>query len=83
LTLDPLQTDYRVRAMDVQDGPIEIYSVDSVIATKHSVRRQYVPFTHFQHKGGMLRDAAAERHFHTRLRRAPGGSHDTWLILGG
>jgi type VI secretion system protein ImpG len=83
LTLDPLQTDYRVRAMDVQDGPIEIYSVDSVIATKHSVRRQYVPFTHFQHKGGMLRDAAPERHFHTRLRRAPGGSHDTWLILGG
>ncbi|HEX8587953.1 type VI secretion system baseplate subunit TssF, partial [Pseudomonas sp.] len=83
LSLDPLQTDYRVRSMEGQDSHAEIYSVDSVIAGKRAARHEYVPFTHFQHRGGTLRDDAPERYFHTRLRRAPGGSHDTWLILGG
>ncbi len=83
LALDPLQTDYRVRPMQAQDGHTEIYSVDSVIAGKRAARHEYVPFTHFQHRGGTLRDDAPERYFHTRLRRAPDGSHDTWLILGG
>lgn len=31
----------------------------------------------------MLRDEAPERYFHTRLKRAANGLHDTWLILGG
>jgi type VI secretion system secreted protein VgrG len=83
LALDPLQTDYRVRPMQAQDGHTEIYSVDSVIAAKSSARHVYVPFSSFQHKGGMLRDDAPERYFHTRLKRAPGGLHDLWLILGG
>jgi Uncharacterized protein conserved in bacteria len=42
-----------------------------------------VPFTSFRHKGGMLRDEAPERYFHTRLKRGVNGMHDTWLILGG
>jgi type VI secretion system protein ImpG len=83
LALDPLQTDYRVRPMQAQDGHTEIYSVDSVIAAKSSARHVYVPFSSFQHKGGMLRDDAPERYFNTRLKRAPGGLHDLWLILGG
>jgi type VI secretion system protein ImpG len=83
LALDPLQTDYLLRPMRLQDGHTEIYSVDRVTASKHSVRQDYVPFTSFRHKGGMWRDDAPERYFHTRLKRGGNGLHDTWLILGG
>ena len=83
LTLAPLQTDYLLRPMRLQDGHTEIYSVDQVTSSKNAVRHDYVPFSSFRHKGGMLRDDAPERHFHTRLKRAANGLHDTWLILGG
>ncbi|WP_434610962.1 type VI secretion system baseplate subunit TssF [Pseudomonas sp. R1-7] len=83
LELDPLQTDYLLRPMRLQDGHLEIYSVDEVTASKDDQRLDYVPFTSFRHKGGMLRDEAPERYFHTRLKRAANGLHDTWLILGG
>jgi type VI secretion system protein ImpG len=83
LPLAPLQTDYLLRPMRLQDGHMEIYSVDQVSASKHGERGDYVPFTSFRHKGGMLRDEAPERYFHTRLKRAANGLHDTWLILGG
>jgi type VI secretion system protein ImpG len=83
LTPDPLQSDYLLRPMRLQDGHIEIYSVDQVTASTRSGRKEYVPFTSFRHKGGMLRDDAPERYFHTRLKRGPNGLHDTWLILGG
>ncbi|WP_163019956.1 type VI secretion system baseplate subunit TssF, partial [Pseudomonas viridiflava] len=43
----------------------------------------YVPFSSFRHKGGMLRDEAPERYFHTRLKRAANGLHNTCLGLGG
>lgn len=79
LTLDPIQSDYRVRPLESQDGHIEIYSVDSVVAVKHAERQAYRPFTCFQHRA----KDAAERYFHTRLKRAPNGLHDTWLILSG
>lgn len=83
LRLDPLQSDYLLRPMRLQDGHTEIYSVDQVTASKNAEREDYVPFTSFRHKGGMLRDDAPERYFHTRLKRAANGLHDTWLILGG
>ncbi|MCO7513950.1 type VI secretion system baseplate subunit TssF [Pseudomonas guariconensis] len=83
LTLLPLQTDYLLRPMRLQDGHTEIYSVDSVSSSKHTTKRDYVPFTSFRHKGGMLRDEAPERYFHTRMKRGANGMHDTWLILGG
>ena len=83
LTLLPLQTDYLLRPMRLQDGHTEIYSVDSVSSSRHSTQRDYVPFTSFRHKGGMLRDEAPERYFHTRMKRGANGMHDTWLILGG
>lgn len=83
LTLAPLQTDYLLRPMRLQDGHTEIYSVDRVTASKNAERHDYVPFTSFRHKGGMLRDEAPERYFHTRLKRGANGLHDTWLILGG
>lgn len=83
LTLAPLQSDYLLRPMRLQDGHTEIYSVDQVTSSKNAVRHDYVPFSSFRHKGGMLRDEAPERYFHTRLKRAANGLHDTWLILGG
>jgi type VI secretion system protein ImpG len=83
LRLDPLQCDYLLRPMRLQDGHTEIYSVDQVSASKNAAREDYVPFTSFRHKGGMLRDDAPERYFHTRLKRGASGLHDTWLILGG
>ncbi|WP_447748222.1 type VI secretion system baseplate subunit TssF [Pseudomonas nicosulfuronedens] len=83
MTLAPLQTDYLLRPMRLQDGHTEIYSVDSVTSSKSTERQGYVPFTSFRHKGGMLRDEAPERYFHTRLKRGVNGMHDTWLILGG
>ncbi|WP_434611343.1 type VI secretion system baseplate subunit TssF [Pseudomonas sp. D2-30] len=83
LALDPLQTDYLLRPMRLQDGHLEIYSVDQVTASKGAERMDYVPFTSFRHKGGMLRDEAPERYFHSRLKRAANGLYDTWLILGG
>jgi type VI secretion system protein ImpG len=83
LTLAPLQTDYLLRPMRLQDGHIEIYSVDEVNSSRQAERYPYVPFTSFRHKGGLLRDDAPERYFHTRLKRAPNGLLDTWLILGG
>lgn len=83
LTVDPLQSDYLLRPMRLQDGHTEIYSVDRVTGTKNATRYDYVPFTSFRHKGGMLRDQAPEHYFHTRLRRGANGLHDTWLILGG
>ncbi len=83
LAIAPLQSDYLLRPMRLQDGHIEIYSVDQVTASKNAERQDYVPFSSFQHKGGMLRDEAPERYFHTRLKRGANGLHDTWLILGG
>lgn len=83
LPVAPLQTDYLLRPMRLQDGHTEIYSVDQVTASKGAERHDYVPFTSFRHKGGMLRDQAPERYFHTRLKRGANGLHDTWLILGG
>ncbi|MFL6535070.1 MAG: type VI secretion system baseplate subunit TssF, partial [Pseudomonas sp.] len=77
LELDPLQTDYLLRPMRLQDGHLEIYSVDEVTASKEEQRLDYVPFSSFRHKGGMLRDEAPERYFHTRLKRAANGLHDT------
>ncbi len=83
LSLAPLQSDYLLRPMRLQDGHTEIYSVDEVSSSREAERRAYVPFSSFRHKGGMLRDEAPERFFHTRLKRGANGLHDTWLILGG
>ncbi|WP_460141404.1 type VI secretion system baseplate subunit TssF [Pseudomonas sp. S2_E01] len=83
MALRALQTDCLLRPMRLQDGHTEIYSVDEVTASTHGERQDYVPFSSFRHKGGMLRDEAPERYFHTRLKRGANGLHDTWLILGG
>ena len=69
MALDPLQTDYLLRPMRLQDGHIEIYSVDEVTALESGTRHEYVPFSSFRHKGGMLRDEAPERYFHSRGQR--------------
>lgn len=83
LTIDPLENEYLLRPMRVQDGHTEIYSVDSIHGAVKNGKHPYVPFTSFRHRGGMMRVDAPERYFHTRVKRGPSGLHDTWLILGG
>jgi type VI secretion system protein ImpG len=83
LTLNPLENEYLLRPLRLQDGHTEIYSVDDIHgAVKHG-RHPYVPFTSFRHRGGMMRHDAPERYYHTRVRRGASGLYDTWLILGG
>lgn len=83
LTIDPLENEYRLRPLRVQDGHTEIYSVDNIHGAVKNGKHPYVPFTSFRHRGGMMRHDAPERYFHTRVKRGPSGLYDTWLILGG
>ncbi|EPL7539355.1 type VI secretion system baseplate subunit TssF [Klebsiella pneumoniae] len=83
LHLSPLENEYLLRPMRIQDGHTEIYSVDNIISSRHTGSQAYVPFSSFRHRGGMLRHDSPERYYHTRVKRGPSGLHDTWLILGG
>ena len=83
LTITGLECEYLLRPRRLQDGHTEIYSVDAVTGSGRTGDAQYVPFSSFRHKGGMMRREAPPRYFHTRVRRGVSGLHDTWLILGG
>ncbi|WP_336998371.1 type VI secretion system baseplate subunit TssF [Leclercia sp. M50] len=83
LTLDPLENEYLLRPLRLQDGHTEIYSVDNIHGAVKNGKHPYVPFTSFRHRGGMMRHDAPERYYHTRVKRGPSGLYDTWLILGG
>ncbi|EPL2543664.1 type VI secretion system baseplate subunit TssF [Klebsiella pneumoniae] len=83
LTLNPLENEYLLRPLRLQDGHTEIYSVDNIHSAVKNGKHPYVPFTSFRHRGGMMRYDAPERYFHTRVKRGPSGLYDTWLILGG
>lgn len=78
-----LESEYLLRPLLQQDGHVEIYSVEHVEAITRDGRFNYVPFTSFKHRGGMLRHDVPERYYHTRVRKGASGLHDTWLILGG
>jgi len=83
LTLNPLENEYLLRPLRLQDGHTEIYSVDNIHGAVKLGKHQYVPFTSFRHRGGMMRHDAPERYYHTRVKRGASGLYDTWLILGG
>lgn len=83
LMLNPLENEYLLRPLRLQDGHTEIYSVDDIHGAVKLGKHQYVPFTSFRHRGGMMRHDAPERYFHTRVKRGASGLYDTWLILGG
>ncbi|MFZ1874051.1 MAG: type VI secretion system baseplate subunit TssF [Chania sp.] len=83
LTPDPLENEYLLRPLRLQDGHTEIYSVDQIHGAVKNGKHPYVPFTSFRHRGGMMRHDAPERYYHTRVKRGPSGLYDTWLILGG
>lgn len=83
LVINGLESEYLLRPVRIQDGHTEIYSVDEVVGSVGNIETRYVPFTSFQHKGGMQRSSAPERYYHTRVKRGLSGLHDTWLILGG
>ena len=83
LTISGLESEYLLRPKRLQDGYTEIYSVDSVTGSSRTNAAEYVPFSSFRHKGGMMRRHAPPRYYHTRVKRGVTGLHDTWLILGG
>ncbi|MGE4802443.1 type VI secretion system baseplate subunit TssF [Yersinia hibernica] len=83
LTLNPLDNEYLLRPLRLQDGHTEIYSVDNIHGAVKNGKHAYVPFTSFRHRGGMMRHDAPERYYHTRVKRGASGLYDTWLILGG
>lgn len=83
LTISGLESEYLLRPKRLQDGYTEIYSVDSVTGSSRTSHAEYVPFSSFRHKGGMMRRHAPPRYYHTRVKRGVTGLHDTWLILGG
>ncbi|MDK9364717.1 type VI secretion system baseplate subunit TssF [Lelliottia wanjuensis] len=83
LTISGLESEYLLRPKRLQDGHTEIYSVDSVTGSSRTSDAEYVPFSSFRHKGGMMRRQAPPRYYHTRVKRGVTGLHDTWLILGG
>lgn len=83
LTLSGEACEYLLRPKRLQDGHTEIYSVDTVTGTTQGHTTEYVPFSSFRHKGGMMRRDAPPRYYHTRVKRNVSGLYDTWLILGG
>ncbi|MFI8415927.1 type VI secretion system baseplate subunit TssF [Serratia sp. NPDC078593] len=83
LTITGLESEYLLRPKRLQDGHTEIYSVDAVMGSGRTGQAEYVPFSSFRHKGGMMRRHAPPRYYHTRVKRGVTGLHDTWLILGG
>ncbi|WP_312686891.1 type VI secretion system baseplate subunit TssF [Kosakonia sp.] len=83
LTISGLDSEYLLRPKRLQDGHTEIYAVDAVTGSGRTGSAEYVPFTSFRHRGGMLRRDAPERYYHTRVKRGVTGMYDTWLILGG
>lgn len=85
IAIDHHEPEYRVVPAGHQGEHVEIYSVDAVESFDHDTaeRCEYVPFSTFRHRGGMLRHEAPERYFHTRVRPGVTGLHETWVILGG
>ena len=83
LTITGLESEYLLRPKRLQDGHTEIYSVDSVTGSNRTNDAEYVPFSSFRHKGGMMCRQAPPRYYHTRVKRSVTGLYDTWLILGG
>jgi type VI secretion system protein ImpG len=83
--VDHHETEYRVVPAGHHGEYVETYSVDAVESFDHDTaeRYEYVPFSTFRHRGGMLRHEAPERYFHARVRQGVRGLHDTWLVLGG
>ncbi|MGV8003626.1 type VI secretion system baseplate subunit TssF [Photorhabdus temperata subsp. temperata] len=81
--ISPMQNEYLLRPMRIQDGHTEIYSVDEVFSFRRGEEQHFVPFSSFRHRGGIMRQTAPERYYHTRVSPGPSGLHDTWLILGG
>src|SRR5699024_11833787 len=55
LILNPLDNEYLLRPLRLQDGHTEIYSVDNIHGSVKNGRHPYVPFTSFRHRGGMMR----------------------------
>ena len=76
---------YPVRSPDTDGAHIEPYEALSVVAADRESAEQhtYQPFRTFRHRGGLLRDEAAERYFHTSMDYSVAGGRQMWITLGG
>ncbi|SAK53069.1 type VI secretion protein [Caballeronia hypogeia] len=85
VAIDHHETEYRVIPAGHHGEHTETYSVERVVGFDPVSAQsfEYVPFSTFRHRGGMLRHESPERYFHTRVRPGMDGLHETWLILGG
>jgi type VI secretion system protein ImpG len=83
--VDHHATSYVVKPRLRHGEHVETYSVDAVDAHDHATghRVEYVPFSSFRHRGGMLRHDAPERYYHARVQQGVKGLYETWLVLGG
>lgn len=83
--VDHLNHEYVIKPLLHDSMNVEIYSVDAVDAFNHhnGARYQYVAFSSFQHRGGLMKYDAPERYFHTRVKQGVGGKYETYLMLGG
>jgi type VI secretion system protein ImpG len=54
LVVNGLESEYLLRPRRLQDGHMEIYSVDAVSGSQRARNAVYAPFTS-RHKGGMMR----------------------------
>jgi type VI secretion system protein ImpG len=81
----PHQDGYRLATPPAAGAHIEPYAVVSVVAIDHLTARKhpYLPFSTFQHRGGMLWHDVPERYFHTRNVWGVAGDRELWLMLGG
>lgn len=85
LRVDHHNNEYQVKPLLHEGMNVEVYSVEEVQAFNHKdgERYEYVPFSSFKHRGGMLKHEAPERYFHTRVRKGVAGRYEVWLMLGG
>ena len=85
IRVNHMQSEYLVKPLLHEGMQVEVYSVDEVHAFDHinGQRHEYLPFTSFQHRGGMLHKDAPERYFHARIKQSVSGHHEVMLMLGG
>ena len=87
--MDHKAFEYQVKPLLHEGMAVEVYSVEEVEAVNHETgkRYPYIPFSSFQHRGGLMKYDAPERYFHTKVKQGVSGRHETfyhaWRIVVG
>ena len=85
IRVDHKAFEYPVKPLLHEGMAVEVYSVEEVEAVNHETgkRYPYIPFSSFQHRGGLMKYDAPERYFHTKVKQGVSGRHETFIMLGG